>query len=197
MTGPPGSCSPEGTVKADSLGDPGRLGYQGLPGRETETKAEVARDTFRFLPASPPFLTEEGGGQVTRHRGGGGRGTVGQVFAKTLCWGKRTHLRGQSASKTPTAGPPSSLLLGGLLLRALLPSFWGRILPEASTRPPEQRMLLSPQQRSLERSLPRGHRWFRVAPRRTQFTQRYLFVQFMASDLGFPFLLVFGCSPYE
>ena len=62
---------------------------------------------FRLLPASLAFLTDRGGGQVTKGRGARVAGDICQ----NPVLGKRTHLRGPSPSKTPTAGPQAHLLL--------------------------------------------------------------------------------------
>lgn len=105
-------------------GEAGEFGYQVAgpsQGGTGKQESEVSGGTLTLCP--PPALHHRG----SRHERGTGRG-------RALAEGKDPHTS-RSPSKTPMAGPPELTCSPGQparprpLLRAPLPSFWGRILP--------------------------------------------------------------------
>lgn len=127
--GPPGHrASEERCRPTQTTGRGWRVrvpGCRAVPGRDRETRKRGVGGTLTLCP--PPALHHRG----SRHERGTGRG---RALAEALCCGKDPHTS-RSPSKTPVAGPPELTCSPGQparprpLLRAPLPSFWGRILP--------------------------------------------------------------------
>lgn len=183
-------------------GEAGEFGYQvagpsqGGTGKQESEVSGAPSHSAR----PPPSITEEVGMSGAQVRGG--------ALAEALCCGKDPRTS-RSPSKTPMAGPPELTCSPGQparprpLLRAPLPSFWGRILPGPlyrATRAKKTAVIPwrasrglcgdaapSPTPRSQRRLrwLPDGHRFARAS--------EHLFWQLMVSHAAFPFLLASGC----